>query len=440
MLLKQRKLFALSLLVCLLYIFYVLSLTYWYKPTSGKILDFEREQSIRELLHRSCKASEARRTRVWQMLKHWKVKFSGDRIGVLLCIPFKPNHYYTLQFLTFLYASWKVMNEHAVEVHAIYGTQSNFNKVDLLVFCEPPSCYDLPDDCVEWTPDTPEIKNIPFCYFISTKGFNLEYANVNSYCYVKTTAFAQLTTRYRYLLRTDVDVFLSPAMLLWKTDQPIVTGLGGYCVPFNMRRLMTMATRYGLRHQGVHCLGSTWFGESQLISSLSNITIALTMTIFENEFDPVRHPDIAEFMRQSPHGDWPSWWRPVSTMYAQELALNHMVDDLSKSHIKRDLIDVESCRRTSILLHPHIHTWHSDCEFSKFTFLDPLVFNVSIEEKFIIDLQYIRPTLISCFSVADYCTYVAKNALARYTKELGKLSSLFSKHKKAPQPHSISVV
>lgn len=54
-------------------------------------------------------------------------------------------------------------------------------------------------------------------------------------------------------------------------------------------------------------------------------------------------------MNKSSDGEWPDWWRHVSLLYGQELALNDEVDDLAERWlIKGDHLDVESCRNTPV--------------------------------------------------------------------------------------------
>lgn len=129
----------------------------------------------------------------------------------------------------------------------------------------------------------------------------------------------------------DFFYFCSPALLNWVPSTKIAAGQGGYCTEFNQKHLEQIAARLNLRHQKIHCAGSTWFGETSLILKLAQETIRFASYIYDHEFDPKIHPEIQVYMNKSSRGEWPDWWRPVSLLYGQELALNHVIDNLSES-------------------------------------------------------------------------------------------------------------
>ncbi|KAL1241371.1 Acetyl-coenzyme A carboxylase carboxyl transferase subunit alpha [Trichinella spiralis] len=115
---------------------------------------------------------------------------------------------------------------------------------------------------------------------------------------------------------TDIDSFLSPALLLFKLDNktPIITGHGGYCTKYTTHRLHAVAKRLQLNHQKVHCPGSTWFGKSDVIIKLANLSAHLAMIIYDNEFDAKKYPELRPFFKNSAFGQWPEWWKPVSSI------------------------------------------------------------------------------------------------------------------------------
>lgn len=101
-------------------------------------------------------------------------------------------------------------------------------------------------------------------------------------------------------------------MLKWFPKYQIATGRGGYCTDFNQKHLEKIAVRLGLRHQKVHCPGSTWFGETELIFKLAKETIWLAAHFYDKEFDAKKYPEIAVYMNKSVDGEWPDWWRRVT--------------------------------------------------------------------------------------------------------------------------------
>lgn len=174
-------------------------------------------------------------------------------------------------------------------------------------------------------------------------------------------------------------------------------------------------------------VGSTWFGDAQTLLKSSRLAANLTMHFFDKEFNYTENPEILHYFNSNKiEGSWPEWWRPVSSMYGQELAFNHLIDGITETNsIMGDLIDVESCRTSSIQNHIHIHCWHSDCEFSKFRFLDPLVALLSDttqkSKAYPVRPQYATFRNASEMSVAEYCTYIAWNSLTKYIDWFGKI-------------------
>ena len=65
---------------------------------------------------------------------------------------------------------------------------------------------------------------------------------------------------YDYILRTDIDVFLTKylAFHLPVTEMTLLTGRGGYSVEFNMHRLRRIAIDMGWQYANMSNIGSTW--------------------------------------------------------------------------------------------------------------------------------------------------------------------------------------
>ncbi|CDW54422.1 hypothetical protein TTRE_0000269201 [Trichuris trichiura] len=350
--------------------------------------------------------------------------FSGSKIGVLLTLPYVFSSYYVVQFMTFMYSSWKFVQERSFEVtFPVVPLEEKLNLVDLLVFCEPRTCPLLPADCLTKMDivktDQPRR---PTCYYQPTRQFNHNYSNINAYAFVNERNFKEVVPYYDYFLRTDIDAFLSPTILNFQMPKnlTIITGNGGYCTKFSTARLRKIAERLGLKHKGVHCTGSTWFGESNLIAKLAPIAANLTMYIFDNEFDTKKYPELKAYFSESKHGTWPHWWKPVSSMYAQELVLNDQIENLTENNKKGDLLDVESCRTTRIVEHLHVHAWHAYCDFSKFKFLDPLVMSLQANGPVSISTEDLKLKLTNCLSVSNYCNHIASRGLVRSLERLAR--------------------
>lgn len=211
---------------------------------------------------------------------------------------------------------------------------------DLVVFGTKEALEKVPDDCIkvecEVASDPPEFLSYRFINSIS--------------CLVGE--HADFLNEYDYILRTDADTFLTPA---WNDYYPALytVGQGGYVNDQNTRdKLKQIAQKFNLRHQGLHNLGSTHYGSASLVREVCKLATEISAHILTEEF-----PD--------GEGQWPGWYKGVTTMYAAEIAVNHLVDQVIKDGIK---IDFGSSSSNLIHNHPHIHCWHTDSMFSKFQF------------------------------------------------------------------------
>ena len=211
---------------------------------------------------------------------------------------------------------------------------------DMVVMGPPAALGRIPDDVVKieqrGVADDPEL-------------FSYRYANSVA-CLNGVNAW-QLD-RYSHILRTDVDTFITPA---WNRFYPdgFICGNGGYSNDDDVRlRIREIAAEFGLQHRGLINTGSTWYGPTPLLRRMAATTEMLMRYILLNCF------------RES-EGAWPGWYRGVTSMYASEIAINHLAPSAQKS----DALDCYSTSRNSVQEYPHIHCWHTDDKFSKHWFV-----------------------------------------------------------------------
>lgn len=209
---------------------------------------------------------------------------------------------------------------------------------DLVVFGTKQTLDLIPDDCIK-------VELNPL------EGIWQTYRFMNSISCVGSKQ-AEFLNNYDYLLRTDLDVFLTPA---WNSFFPTdyTVGRGAYCNNEEVRgNIKRIANKFNLRHQGVHNIGSTHYGTPSLVREVCKQSVDIAYYLLTEEF-------------KDDYGAWPGWYGGVSSMYSTEIAVNHLVDEIN---VRPDMLDFDSTSTSSIHDHPHIHCWHTDHLFSKFQY------------------------------------------------------------------------
>lgn len=241
-------------------------------------------------------------------------------------------------------------------------------------------------DLVIFGPQGPlmDMPDLPFVKKVMQPQFHLlphwhGYAFINSIACMVADG-SEILTHYDHVLRSDVDVFLTPA---WRDFHPttFVTGRGAYSNSDNVRqKTIDVANRLGFKHRGRHNIGSTWYGPTEMVREACRVSLTAAFHLLNDDF---RHEA----------GAWPDWYRGVTSMYAGEIAVNHVVPEAMLEE-RPDLLDYGSTSAESVMVAPHIHCWHTDETFSKFAFQRGKYDH--LEEKDL-DLGVIR----------DYCTAMA---------------------------------
>jgi hypothetical protein len=209
---------------------------------------------------------------------------------------------------------------------------------DIVVFAPSKSLKLVPDDCIK-------VELNPL------DGIWSSYRFINSIsCLIDEKS--SILENYDFILRSDVDTFLTPS---WNHFYPEIytVGKGAYYNTVEVKEgINRVSQKFNTRQQGIHNIGSTHYGETKLIRDVCKLTLDINHYLIKEEF-------------AQNDGEWPSWFKGVSLLYATEIATNHLVD---KFEARPDLLDFDSTSRDSIYSHPHIHCWHTDNLFSKFQY------------------------------------------------------------------------
>lgn len=303
-----------------------------------------------------------------------------DHIAVAVALGPKAEH--LLEFLVMLHSSW----EHVLAVDD--GSPTNA-LVDLLVSCE--KCSDMPVGCTPMKMASGQLQPyvaMPRCmYAPSQDPLNSYFKKFNhpamlSVSFLAAEPMRSILSRYTYVLRTDEDAVITPRILTWRPPNGMVFGNAGVEIDWTKARLKAIAKRLQWRYQDIHNICSGWYVPPTLAVSLADHAILAAKELLENEYG-YRY-DTGEYMaprvklgnmtwwkKDNKDGEWPKWWQPVTSLYASNLAINHVVDNLTNAVVTKD-IDFSTTENDSIMKHVHLHAIQGAHGFNKFRFLDEI--------------------------------------------------------------------
>ncbi|XP_002169509.2 uncharacterized protein LOC100200031 isoform X1 [Hydra vulgaris] len=339
------------------------------------------------------------------------------RLAVVCYIPSSPNEVQT--FLTMLYGSWRYISNKKNEFSK---TRRLVNHVNLIVFTHVDNIVTLKTVCQKYNALLDKKDNDERCWYIRQDyEMDIGYDAVNSFIMFNRTDIYKILMPYKYTMRTDYDVFLTPALYTWKVKKDLVVGRGNYGVSFTRKRLKQISLKLNMTHKGVHNVGSTWVGESKLFINLATKVLKNTALIYLNEFNP-NFPGLRNLkLKKNKNGVWPLWWRPVSLLYGAEISLNHWIDNFSV--LNKDHLDTSSCSNFSIWNSPHVHCWHNNCEFYKFSFFEKLNAILGTSEyisssNFHLLFDNLCDKDVSKMTISEYSTFIAWNSAGKYLSKM----------------------
>ena len=256
---------------------------------------------------------------------------SDDHIKSLGILMYIDDHPTMLEDFSWIYKSW------------IYS--GNWRSSDLVAVCNPKAMDKLPGD-------DPGIVKIPFEPVAVDGSIWQGYPFINSIACLSGPHTDHLQERYKWLLRTDADVFLTQHLCGLRPNMP-VHGNGQYLYTTQEAwdKMLDFCQRHGFEHHRV-------FGCGHSLLALSGHVL-----FFVREQTRVAELVLRDF--GSNPGQWPGWFRGVTTMYAAEIVANHHYAAFLE-HGKTQILDVPSYSVGAIdQMTFHIHGIHTDDYFSK---------------------------------------------------------------------------
>jgi len=222
------------------------------------------------------------------------------------------------QFQALFYPSWNLMKE----------TPNGGNvTVDLMSFCEPHACNIIPEVCKEVPMGSiPDAKGDAKCFFqkLGDTYAKSQYNYGLSLYFMTSPAFEKVVEGYDYVMRSDVDAILLPGLRSWVPEFGSAVGHGYMGTDFTQNRLEGLAKKFGLKHHGIHNMQSTFYVRANKVVPFAKKLVDLSKHFYEDEFSALI---CAEVERKGGHCAWSDWYRPVSTLYATDLAANEILGE-----------------------------------------------------------------------------------------------------------------
>ena len=227
------------------------------------------------------------------------------------------------------------------------------------------------------------------------------------YSYLKSSG-------YDYLIRSDMDVFMTPLFSKWlpKHCNDFVVGGGAYSDNFNAKRLKRIASDLNFQHAGKRNLGSTWISTPDQFRIVSYLTLFGMAYIGKEEFSLLE--------REGKAGTelWPAWHYGVLLLYGQNLGMNHLIDT-KQINVPRlsNYIDHPTGNLESVNSVIHLHCYHGPEMFSKNAFKMGKYNNMSIP-------------LENSNQIGNYCLRLALESKRFNSNDLLKLLKIETNKKK----------
>eukprot|EP00042_Codosiga_hollandica_P038240 m.309192 g.309192 ORF g.309192 m.309192 type:complete len:549 (+) comp55341_c0_seq2:700-2346(+) len=306
--------------------------------------------------------------------------------------------------LNWLMASWRFIG----------ADRAGPGATDFVIVHSPPAEHLVPDECASYLNRRLQNRTRAhwaaepgLCVFIKEYGIVYRRREFMSYKYLNS--IGALTGRakgflltYGAIMHLDLDTFLTPRFQEWWPVDRLFVGQGGYGhVPLAMQKLEFLSEEMGLRRlaTGGHNLGSSWYGPSEHIVAVAELTIEITRYLIEVEFahqpcwkfHNVDEADMLDDCLTSSEYGWGTGFYPgVAGMYASEIAINHLWATLQGQRAIKHFgevelsstfngtlatwmwtppaMDLDAEYNISVCATAHIHTFHGERLFSKFAY------------------------------------------------------------------------
>ncbi|SDR55562.1 DUF7164 domain-containing protein [Paraburkholderia tuberum] len=269
------------------------------------------------------------------------------------------------------------------EFHWLYKSMifSNlFLRSRIIAVCHP--------DAINLLPVDEKLTIIPSTPYLERNAEWQGYAYINSVGnFVDQSVFDECK-KYRFILKTDCDTFVTPALLDF-SPSGLCFGFGAYAYEEEVRgKLSQCSLRWGFPHSGLHNVGASVLGPSDHVCNFLTAQLDYCNKLIKEEFSNFE-------------GAWPGWCKNVLTMYAGELALRCTYPQQCSLGFLDHFPSATRNIGSDVL---HIHAWHTNQYWSKHDFRAGKYFDIRSD-------QIDRNTL------GGYCHWLAQSAIDNVVNE-----------------------
>lgn len=260
------------------------------------------------------------------------------------------NNQINFEEFSWLYKTWLLWDLH--------------KEYDIVAYVNPKAIEDLKEYI--GTHDSFLIRPLVPVYETNTFWQNYKFAN-SFYMFNDDKEVEFIKDRYKFIMKTDCDVFLTKHMLGLEPDM-VMIGAGGYMQDNVLEEVLSNINRVSKKlkvsNKGLNHIGASIFGKTDILVNIIRNHFQVTKYILSTEWN------------ESP-GEWPGWFRGVSSMYAIHIVVNHFLNPHSVSLYSLD----SQCYDNKIDSNTyHIHAWHTNSDFSKHKWFKGQYENVEFKE------------------------------------------------------------
>ena len=272
-----------------------------------------------------------------------------------------------LKYLAWWVYTWKMIKLNIAE-----------EAFDIILMTHPEYIEKLPNDCNK-IPDgfDPRFSGPGRCLYKELLGLSYRDNRYDIYvnsqeCLVNPAA--SFLSKYRLLMRADIDTFPTPGLLgYWPIDVICDRNAGTTFWREDIEKpIREAAEAAGIKHNHWHNTDSAWFGPTRRILALSKLTTHLYRFVRAYMFGPGTKCRCATCIELPKSCQWDFGIYPGTLLlYAQEIAMNKIWTQREYDEQQYAVLDISCTDKEIHICDPVLlHAWHTYEPFSKFFFLN----------------------------------------------------------------------